>query len=99
MSARRALLLHARLSTIARHCQVAHQRTALALAGSGGWSAAPHMHETAGHALQLAASSAARQQASWSAGRGFAADAAPMVAEDDSAVELEITSAAVEVDI
>jgi hypothetical protein len=97
MASRRATLLHSQLSAIARQCEVAHTRWAIAAAGSVAWQTPAQLHAVQQHALQIAAESVAAQRCSWTASRGFAADAAPVADADEGAVELEFTEAAVEV--
>lgn len=97
MASRRAALLHSQLSAVARQCEVAHTRWAIAAAGSAAWQAPTQLHTVQQHALQIAAGSVAAQWCSWTASRGFAADAAQVADSDESAGELEFTEAAVEV--
>ena len=97
MASRRVALLHAQVSAIARQCEVAHTRWAIAAAGSAAWQMPTQLHTVQQRALQIVARNVAAQRCSWVASRGFAADAAPVADSDDGAVELEFTEAAVEV--
>jgi hypothetical protein len=97
MTSRRAALLHSQLSALARQCEVAHTRWTIAAAGSAAWQAPAQLHTVQQRALQIAAGNLAVQRCSWTAGRGYAADAAQVADVNEGAVALEFTEAAVEV--
>lgn len=97
MASRRALLLHARLSAIARQCEMAQHRGVATLADTRACTAAAPSHSTAHEALKIAASSLAAYGGSWTAGRGFAAHADATAPDTEfNAVDLQFTDAAVE---
>lgn len=97
MASRRGLLLHARLSAIARQCELAHHRGAATLADTRPWIVASISHSTAHQALTIAASSFGAHEGSWTAGRGFAAHAETAVEPEANTVDLQFTNAAIEV--